>query len=134
MVSLAEKKTLRLSLKTKSFEMTKAGIINEVYIEITPYWIERLFDICSNTDSSERICEYLKNKKSINERELEFYFITFKKKFSTNTITLGYPKLCDTERFLKLEHKGIEIREGNPEWGAEQGKLYFVIKHGAILE
>ena len=45
-------------------------------------------------------------------------------------MTLGYPKSNDTERILKLEHKGIEIREGKPEWGAEPGKKYFVIKHG----
>lgn len=30
--------------------------------------------------------------------------------------------------------KGIEIRTGNPEWGAEPNKVYFVIKHGIILE
>jgi len=48
-------------------------------------------------------------------------------------MTLGYPKSNDTERILKLEHKGIEIRTGNPDWGAEPDKLYFVIKHGKIL-
>ena len=30
-------------------------------------------------------------------------------------------------------HIKIEIRTGNPEWGAEPNKLYFVIMHGAIL-
>lgn len=54
----------------------------------------------------------------------------FSKKFDFNTMTLGYPKSGDTERILKLEHKGIEIRTGNPDWGAEPGKLYFVILHG----
>lgn len=43
-------------------------------------------------------------------------------------------KTEDEERILTLEHKGIEIREGNPEWGAESGKIYFVIKHGKIIE
>lgn len=55
------------------------------------------------------------------------------KNFTQNTMTLGYPKSGDTERILKLEHAGIEIRTGNPEWGAESGKLYFVIKHGKII-
>ena len=55
------------------------------------------------------------------------------KPFTTNTMTLGYPKSTDAERILKLEHKGIEIRTGNPEWGAEPNKLYFVIMHGTIL-
>lgn len=33
---------LRLSLKSKWFEMTKAGIKTEDYRDITPYWIKRL--------------------------------------------------------------------------------------------
>jgi len=49
-------------------------------------------------------------------------------------MTLGYPKSTDSERILKLEHKGIEIRDGNLEWGAEPNKLYFVILHGDILK
>lgn len=66
--------------------------------------------------------------------EHAFYSNSFEfKKFYTNTMTLGYPKSGDTERILKLEHAGIEIRTGNPEWGAEPGKLYFVIKHGEII-
>lgn len=48
-------------------------------------------------------------------------------------MTKGYPKSGDTERILKLEHAGIEVRTGNPEWGAEPDKLYFVIKHGEII-
>jgi len=49
-------------------------------------------------------------------------------------MTLGYPKSTDLSRILKLQHKGIEIREGNAEWGAEKGKLYFVIMHGKVIE
>ncbi len=64
--------------------------------------------------------------------QLPDYWIEFKT-FDTNTMTLGYPKSGDTERILILEHKGIEIRTGNPDWGAEQNKLYFVIKHGDTL-
>ena len=48
-------------------------------------------------------------------------------------MTLGYPKSTDTDRILKLEHKGIEIGYGKPEWGAEPNKLYFIIKHGSII-
>ncbi|MDV3537947.1 hypothetical protein CMU94_02270 [Elizabethkingia anophelis] len=61
-------------------------------------------------------------------------FLFSVKNFKINTMTLGYPKSGDKERTLKLEHLGIEIRTGNPEWGAESGKLYFVIKHGKILD
>ena len=45
-------------------------------------------------------------------------------------MTSGYPASSDGERILHLKHAGIEIREGNPDWGAEPDKLYFVIKHG----
>jgi len=52
------------------------------------------------------------------------------KQFDKNIMTLGYPKKSDKDRILKIEHKGIEIRAGKPEWGAKPNKLYFVIKHG----
>jgi hypothetical protein len=64
---------------------------------------------------------------------LSFFGAIFKK-FDANVMTLGYPKSTDTQRILKLEHKGIEIGTGNPEWGAEPNKLYFIIKHGLIIK
>lgn len=54
--------------------------------------------------------------------------------FTTNTMTLGYPKSTDTARIKIFEHAGIEIGYGKPEWGAEPNKLYFIIKHGARLQ
>ena len=116
---------LRLSLKTKWFEMTKARIKTEDYRELSPYWAKRfgtpvswameayiLPDFC-DTDG----VGYKLNKNS----------------YDVNVMTLGYPKSGDSERILKLEHKGIEIRAGNPEWGAEPNKLYIVIMHGTFL-
>jgi hypothetical protein len=52
------------------------------------------------------------------------------KNFDTNIMTLGYPKSGDKERILQYKHAGIEVRTGNPDWGAEPNKLYFVILHG----
>ena len=112
---------LQLSLKKKWFEMTKAGIKTEDYREITPYWIKRL------VYEGFRLEKGLNHTLLINDR----WYVS--KPFTENTMTLGYPKKGNTERILKLEHVGIEIREGNPEWGAEPGKIYFVIKHGKIL-
>ena len=114
---------LRLPLKSKWFEMTKAGIKSEDYREINEYWIKRLVKYCSNMS-------HLINQPyliQLNRFEVEF------KHFDINIMTLGYPKSGDSDRILKLEHKGIEIRTGNPEWGAEPNKLYFVIKHGRII-
>ena len=126
---------LQLSLKKNWFEMTKAGIKTEDYREITCYWAKRLVHnltdvlIARNSHvnsfiSDEDAYQYLTNPRN------NFGF----KNFETNTMTLGYPKSTDTERILKIEHKGVEIRTGNPEWGAEEGKVYFVIKHGNIIK
>ena len=111
-------KNLQLSLIRKWFEMTKEGIKTEDYREITPYWIKRL-----TTDFTYK-----------HDEDTPLNFEAKFKNFTQNIMTLGYPKKGDTERILKLQHKGIEIRTGNPEWGAEPDKLYFVILHGAILE
>lgn len=117
-------KNIQLSLKTKWFEMTKLGIKTEDYREITPYWVKRLVEKDFSWDC-----------KKIEDINCHLYACPngFFKKFNQNTMTLGYPKSGDAERILKLEHKGIEIRTGNPDWGAEHGKLYFVIKHGKEL-
>ena len=125
---------LQLSLKREWFEMTKDGIKSEDYREINEYWSKRLVynlsDVLLNRKSNylgftsdEDAYQFLTNHRN------NFGF----KDFSQNTMTLGYPKATDSGRILKLEHKGIEIRTGNPDWGAEPGKLYFVIKHGATL-
>lgn len=129
-------KNLQLSLKKKWFEMTKPLIKKEDYRAINAYWANRFF---LYKGESKKVnwwkwffefegCFYLRSINTL----LEMGDLTFKK-FDKNIMTLGYPKSGDTERILKLEHKGIEIREGNPEWGAEPGKLYFVIKHGEKL-
>lgn len=117
---------LRLSLKAKWFGMTKAGVKTEDYREINQYWWKRLVQ-CGEC--------YRDFPDSINDilAPVEEWKMIMPKSFDYNVMTLGYPKSGDTERILRIEHKGIEIRTGNPEWGAEPGKLYFVIKHGNIL-
>jgi hypothetical protein len=121
---------LRMSLKSKWFEMTKTGIKTEDYREINHYWIKRLMTKKYNTiypieqESIDGIIKHIDPNYLVKHHS---------KKFDCNIMTLGYPKSADKERILKLEHKGIEIRTGNPDWGAELEKLYFVIMHGAIL-
>ena len=53
---------LRLSLKTKWFEMTKSGIKKEDYREINEYWIRRLTNC--KTDLTEAKKELLKGGKA----------------------------------------------------------------------
>lgn len=133
---------LQLSLKTKWFEMTKAGIKTEDYREINPYWAKRLLlwqkeDLKINLDDFDikQLCKELNECYSEEDvfYEIDNWYLTFKT-ITENIMTLGYPKGTNTARILKLEHKGIEIRTGNPDWGAEPDKLYFVIKHGSLVE
>lgn len=126
---------LRLSLKTKWFDMTKAGVKPEDYREINEYWVRRLTKYQKgNGYDLEDAVEYLKKGvKFLYEERLKTNYLQdfcFPKEFQTTTLTLGYPSENDTDRIIQFEHAGIEIRTGNPEWGAEPNKLYFVIKHG----
>lgn len=126
-------KNLHLPLKKQWFEMTIAGIKTEDYREINYYWVSRFLDFSSWEYRSLFKCtSEIYYPTMIENRILEgsIYF----KKFDLNIMTLGYPKANNHRRILTIEHKGIEIRTGNPDWGAEPGKLYFVILHGLILK
>ena len=104
--------------------MTKAGIKTEDYRELNEYWHKRLF----TKNAIEHMGDCHDNYGGcLHVSDLDF------KKFESNVMTLGYPSKNDHERTLTIEHKGIEIGYGKPEWGAEPDRLYFVIKHGKIL-
>jgi hypothetical protein len=124
-------KNLQLSLKKKWFDMTASGEKSEDYREINEYWFNRLFADIDKEDMP-IILQRLNNGWSI-ERIEEFYLHCLKP-FTQNTMTLGYPVKCDKDKTLVFKHAGIHIGEGKPEWGAEAGKLYFVIKHGERLQ
>jgi hypothetical protein len=123
-------KELRLPLTRKWFEMTKAGVKTEDYRDVNHYWIKRLMTkkynnlYPSEKEAVDGILQHI---------DPNYLVKNHSKIFDCNTMTLGYPSATDIERILRLEHTGIEIRTGNPDWGAEPGKLYFVIKHGNRL-
>ena len=121
---------LQLSLKREWFEMTNSGIKTEDYREITPYWCNRLVLLDGEAKSKDWWYYNFFQGRSIQKTIWSIMGNTYFKNFKTNTITLGYPKKGDKERMLILAHEGIEIRKGNPKWGAEPNKLYFVLKHG----
>jgi len=129
---------LQLSLTKKWFDLTKSEVKTEDYREITDYWCRRLLISHEEIEWSiwNELIEDLNNPTlhHSNLTECMKYFNISFKEFNYNIMTLGYPKATDSERILRLEHKGIEIRTGNPEWGAEPCKFYFVIKHGNILK
>ena len=131
-------KTLQLSLKKQWFEMTKQGIKKEDYREINSYWANRLLIYSNKLNANRQYWEILDGVTRENwlkciSNSISIGKIVFNH-YDYNTMTLGYPKSTDSSRILKLEHKGIEIGYGKPEWGAEPNKLYFIIKHGEIIE
>ena len=129
------KTELRLSLYTEFFEHTKTDK-KEDYRLITPYWCNRLLLWQGKNISKLQWAKTIGHSDLSTEFLLKKYitlgFIT-SKRFTENIMTLGYPKSTDTDKILRLEHKGIEIRTGNPEWGAEPNKIYFVIMHGDLI-
>ncbi len=130
-------KNLQLSLIGKWFELTKAGIKTEDYREITPYWCSR-FLLYQGFKKKAIWCEKAYSVGGFFSQkhlmiDVDSGRITYVE-FDQNTMTLGYPKSTDSDRILKLRHKGIHIGTGNPGWGAIPGKLYFVIKHGEVIK
>ena len=101
-------KTLTLSLKKQWFDMIKAGVKKEEYRDgsMSFYWANRLRKRTKTSDG---------------------WIYGDLKHFDRLVFTLGYPKADDTERRLTFKNPKIRIGTGQPEWGAEPGKNYFVI-------
>lgn len=130
-------KDLRLPLKRKWFDMTKSGVKTEDYREINDYWGRRLLRLDEETEFGiwiellEDLANSERKHRDIQEC-LSFFGASFEK-FDHNILTLGYPRKDNADHVVIFKHAGIEIRQGNPDWGAEPGKIYFVIKHGEII-
>lgn len=89
----------------------------EEYREMIEYWISRFIDGDERHYSASLF-------KSLG------YEPTFKD-FDIVRFRNGYQKDSPT---FDIEFKGIEITTGNPEWGAEPGQKYFVIKLGDVIK
>jgi hypothetical protein len=100
-------KILHLTLKKKWFDLIASGEKKEEYREIKPYWCVRLMDKTISTTEGDSV--------------------TFKRWFDFVKFTNGYGKCAPS---ITLKWEGVEIGEGNPEWGAEPGTHYFKIKLG----
>jgi hypothetical protein len=97
-------KVLHLTLKKKWFDMIASGEKKEEYREIKSYWISRL---CCGFPSM--------------YSEKTFDVVLFRNGYSKDS-----PKLA-------MKWIGMQFGDGKPEWGAEPGKKYFVIKLGEKL-
>lgn len=95
---------LQITIKRGPSDLIKAGIKKEEYREIKPYWIKRF--VKSGWPDS----------------------IVYKQWNFIRAVN-GYNR--DSPSII-WEHLGTRIDTGNPEWGAEPGKLYFVLSIGLI--
>lgn len=110
--------------------MYSCGEKTEEYRDITDYWVRRLLNIRRDFDydfaAYEDCISMLKDEKD-RRHGLKCMEATFKQ-FGDVCFHLGYTNITMT-----FEFKGISIGKGNPAWGAEPDKLYFVIKLGKRL-
>lgn len=100
--------------------MIKDEIKPEEYREIKPYWIQRLTWHEYHGMPPEHIIKLASSGVDVFRRNID--------QVSANN---GYAKGCPN---IKWEHKGIRIGQGNPEWGAEPGKDYFILDIGNIIK
>ena len=101
--------TLTLTLKKKWFDLIKSGVKTEEYREIKPFWTKRLM------------------RPVIDYADGRIFIPDVPREFDTLVFTLGYPKADDMSRRMVFKNPKIEMRTGNPEWGAEKDKVYYVI-------
>ena len=116
-------KTLTLSLKKLWFDMIKSGEKKEEYREIGMFWSVRFLGV--TIAKKFNLVDY-KFVDAQNIREDLNTILTIDN-YDKLIFTLDYPKADDTERRLEFKNPKIRIGEGRPEWGAEPGKIYFVI-------
>lgn len=112
-------KRLILPLKKKWFDMIKSGEKKEEYREINEYWIRRLID-------KERWVE-LPTPDIIYDGVLNQCDFEPFNNFDAIEFTCGYPKKEDKERRIVFRNPKICVSCGIQDWGAEEGKKYFVI-------
>lgn len=105
-----DKKILHLVLTKKWFDMILFRDKHEEYRDLTPYWEKRLCNIDNNVK--------------------DWDLVDFKK-FDIICFTNGYSK---KSRRMYLVCKGIHVGEGFNDLGAIEGKQYFIIELGAIIE
>lgn len=130
-------KILHLTLKKKWFDMILSGVKKEEYREIKDYWARRFLYSSCGEGLEWQVWEEMINDlraptrrhNSVNEL-LEFFGARLRL-YDTIKFRNGYSK--DSPEFL-VGFGGIEIKQGREEWGAEEGKFYFSIRLGGLIE
>jgi hypothetical protein len=138
--------------------MIEEGVKTEEYREIKPYWINRLtadpymitsfMDTCINCahaivinmdeDGGELVCGLQRPKDIFHDGIDSSCNIG---KYTPDYVEfLPFTHICFSNGYAKnrpqftVELKGISIGTGKPEWGAIEGKQYFVLELGEITD
>jgi len=108
------KRILYLPLKSKYYLMIESGEKKEEYRELKDYWATRIlkeYPIAWRFNMD--MCIELNDFRPFEGKTFGGWDIV--------QFSYGY-----TKRTMQFEVDKIEINTGNPEWGAEEGKKYFV--------
>ena len=114
--------TLDLVLKHKWYDMIAMGKKREEYRDITPHWTQRIARRCSSCQEKGAVkrclvdCDGLKYDKRL---FINFNRVRFHRGYTSTTITFAV--------------REVVIDTGRPEWGAEPGKQYYVIRLGECM-
>ena len=111
-------KTLTLTIAEPWFSMIRDGKKKEEYREIKPHYIGLLFNRREMLD-----CMGLCSAAAFEEKHWPKPMM-FVKHFDLLVLRNGYR--ADSPK-ITLKNPKIRVGTGRPEWGAEYGKLYFVI-------
>ncbi len=109
---------LILPIKKKWFDMILSGEKKEEYREIKPYWTKKIMNELGVFSDSE--IEEIQKRMASRRRTKEIEAI----------FRNGYQKSSPA----LLTKVMVFIGYGNPEWGAEKGKLYYVLTMREILK
>lgn len=117
--------TLTLSLKRKWFDMIKAGTKKEEYREIKPHYIRQFIKFEPLKNDLIRDYNFHKgfDEGEINGIESELLNL----KYDEIEFSLAYPSRAKKDKWLTFKNPKVRIGTGCSEWGAELGKMYFVI-------
>lgn len=129
-----KKKPLHLVLTEHWYDMIASGEKKEEYRDITAYWVKRLYDkLVPDADGAFERRRLTSNEAKIMgflDKAIE-HFPIVPKPYTEVTFQRAYPKNPPRMTFTI---ESITIGTGNPDWGAEPGKKYFVIKLGRRLD
>ena len=131
-----EQRILHLTLNKKWYDKIASGEKLEEYRDIKEYWYPRFVnrDGLRSIKKAQLVFFLLMAQHPGNPKEfwdeIKKVFEGCFKEFDVIEFRNGYTKTC---RKMRVEFKGIEINQGNTEWGAEDGKRYFVLKLGKVL-